>query len=198
MWAIGTKRLTRISDRTFPPGLTMIFCSWIFSEIFFFLITYYRVSVVTALSIEYFKENMSMTAYPPDDKRHFVLSHLTPFGTRLETELIGCASNNPEVKPKSSTTYTIEQNGYKSTNAANKFIRIRWYPCSNTTFFNWKWHRIEISRNNGILPLNTIPGNFCMRPDGLCDLESFIASQQNASELSNYQYAVCDFFARLK
>ena len=85
-----------------------------------------RLSVVTALSIEYFKENLSMSAYPPDPKRHFMLSHLTPFGTRLETEVIGCASANPEAKPKASTIYTLGQNGYNPSDAAHKFIRMRW------------------------------------------------------------------------
>jgi hypothetical protein len=48
-------------------------------------------------------------------------------------------------------------------------------------------------RNNGILPLDTIPGGFCTRPDGICALERFIASQANASALANYQYAVRTF-----
>ena len=85
-----------------------------------------RLSTVTALSVEYFKENLSMSAFPPDPKRRFVLSRLTPFGTRLETEVIGCASANPEVKSASSTIYTIDQNGYDANKATNKFIRMRW------------------------------------------------------------------------
>jgi hypothetical protein len=51
---------------------------------------------------------------------------MTPFGTRLATEVIGCASAAPEAKNKSSTTYTIGQNGYSASNATNKFIRMRW------------------------------------------------------------------------
>lgn len=49
-------------------------------------------------------------------------------------------------------------------------------------------------RNNGILPLDTIPGNFCTRSDGLCSLDRFIQSQARASELANYQYAVSNMF----
>lgn len=83
-------------------------------------------SVVTALSIEHFKQNMSTSVFPPDPKRHFVVSHLTPFGTRLETEVLGCASANPDLKSKASTTYTIGQNGYNPKTAPHKFIRMRW------------------------------------------------------------------------
>jgi hypothetical protein len=126
-------------------------------------------SVVTALSIEYFKEDMSTSAYPPNPDRHFMVSHLTPFGTRLETEVLGCTSATPEVRNTASTIYSIGQNGYKPAHAPHKFIRIRW--------------------NNGILPLDTVPGGFCTRSDGLCPLDRFIQSQASASELANYQYA---------
>lgn len=54
-----------------------------------------------------------------------------------------------------------------------------------------------IDRNNGILPLSTIPGKFCNRPDGLCALDEFVASQANSSELANYQYAVSFFVVKL-
>lgn len=54
-----------------------------------------------------------------------------------------------------------------------------------------RWWQINICcRNNGFLPLDTIPGGFCDQPDGLCSLNSFIKSQARASELANYQYAV--------
>jgi hypothetical protein len=91
-----------------------------------------RVSVVTALSVEYFKADMSTSAYPPDPKRHFVISHLTPFGARLETEVLGCASATPKPKEKASTIYSIGQNGYKPNNAPHKFVRIRWSVSSLT------------------------------------------------------------------
>ncbi len=44
----------------------------------------------------------------------------------------------------------------------------------------------------GILPLNTIRGDFCSvgRTDGLCPMNNFLSSQKNASVLANYQY-VC-------
>lgn len=52
-----------------------------------------------------------------------------------------------------------------------------------------------ISRNNGILPLNTIPGEFCSRPDGLCSVQDFISSQANATALANFQYGVSKIFS---
>lgn len=70
---------------------------------------------------------MSLTDFPPNPNRHFVLSHLTPFGTRLETEVLGCASAEPKAKAKASTIYTSGQNGYDPQNAPHKFIRMRWW-----------------------------------------------------------------------
>jgi hypothetical protein len=53
------------------------------------------ISVLTAMSLDYFRQAPSLTAYPPDPQRHFILSHMTPFAARLVTEVIGCASPNP-------------------------------------------------------------------------------------------------------
>lgn len=52
------------------------------------------VSVLTALSLDYIRDPPSLTQFPPDPNRHFILSHLTPFGGRLVTEVIGFTSSN--------------------------------------------------------------------------------------------------------
>ena len=134
-----------------------------------------------------------MSAYPPDPKRHLMVSHLVPFGARLETEVISCASANPEAKTKASTIYTLGQNGYNPRDATHKFICMRWSVLItgliSVVKLCWLPHR-----NNGIVLLDTIPGSFCTRPDGICALERFITSQVNASALANYQYAVRTFY----
>ncbi|GAB7349237.1 hypothetical protein MBLNU459_g8398t1 [Dothideomycetes sp. NU459] len=128
------------------------------------------ISVLTAMSLDYFREAPSLTQYPPDPKRHFVLSKMTPFGGRLITETIGCSSPNPAAVHNHRTQYYPTQYGYNPANATNKFIRMR--------------------LNNGILPLNTIRGGACLgRTDGLCAMKSFIASQNASYALSNYDYA---------
>lgn len=44
--------------------------------------------------------------------------------------------------------------------------------------------------NNGIVPLNTIRGGQCEgRVDGLCAMDKFLASQEEAMKLANYQFA---------
>lgn len=44
--------------------------------------------------------------------------------------------------------------------------------------------------NNGILPLDTIRGGKCLgRTDGLCAMDDFVASQEEAMKLANYQFA---------
>lgn len=128
------------------------------------------ISVLTALSMDYFKDAPDVSAYPPKANRSFILSHLTPFGGRLHTEVIGCSSANPMAKANASASYYAGQNGYSKDNATHKFIRMR--------------------LNSGILPIASIRGGKCAgRTDGLCSLSNFEASQADAYELANYQYA---------
>ena len=127
------------------------------------------ISTLTALSLDYIKDPPSLTQYPPDPNRHFILSHLTPFSARLVTEVVGCGSGSPTPKNMSQTQYYPTQYGYNPSNASHKFIRMR--------------------LNNGILPLSTIRGGYCgNRTDGLCPMSSFIESQVGASDAANYQY----------
>ena len=83
------------------------------------------VSVLTAASVDYFRSPPSLKQYPPNPNRHFVLSHMTPFGGRLITEVIGCSSANPTAVAKHRTQYSPSQYGYNPANATHKFIRMR-------------------------------------------------------------------------
>lgn len=128
------------------------------------------ISVLTSMSLDYFREHPDLTVYPPDPERHFILSHMTPFGGRLITEVIGCADADPAAVHDHRTQYYPTQYGYDPANAPNKFIRMR--------------------LNHGILPLETIRTGQCLgRTDGLCALGDFLASQYESSELANYQFA---------
>ena len=129
------------------------------------------ISTLTALSLDYFRDPPSLIAVPPNPNRKFILSHLTPFGARLVTEVIGCASSNPPPVPAHRTQYYPTQYGYNAANASNKFIRMR--------------------LNNGILPLHSIRGGACAngRPDGMCAMGAFLKSQEGGETLANYQYA---------
>ncbi|TKA83048.1 hypothetical protein B0A55_00855 [Friedmanniomyces simplex] len=128
------------------------------------------VSVLTSMSIDYFREHPNLHQYPPDPNRHFILSNITPFGARLITEVIGCADADPTAVHSHRTQYYPKQYGYDPANATHKFIRMR--------------------LNNGILPLETIRTGECLgRTDGMCPLDSFLASQWEAEKLANYQFA---------
>lgn len=128
------------------------------------------VSVLTALSVDYFREHPNLSVYPPDPDRHFILSNITPFGGRLITEIIGCASANPTAQHDHRTYYYPAQYGYDPANATHKFIRMR--------------------LNNAIVPLDTIRGGQCLgRTDGLCAIDDFLSSQADADQLANYQFA---------
>lgn len=127
-------------------------------------------SVLTAMSMDYFLAPPDYTSVPPKIGK-FRLSNMTPFGARLTTEVIGCKAATPSAQPYR-TQYYPTQYGYNATDAPHKFIRMR--------------------LNDGILPLNTIRGGSCnetSRVDGLCSMSNFMKSQNNAFELSNYQYA---------
>lgn len=128
------------------------------------------ISVLTAMSLDYINDPPSPTTYPPNPDRHFILSHLTPFAAKLVTEVIGCSEADPTAVHSKRQYYTPTQYGYSADNATHKFIRMR--------------------LNHGILPLSTIRGGACgNRTDGLCEMGNFLASQANAYELSNYNYA---------
>ena len=128
------------------------------------------ISVLTAMSFDYLNDPPSLTQYPPDPNRHFILSHLTPFGGRLITEVVGCASADPTPVAMHRTQYYPTQYGYNPANASHKFLRMR--------------------VNNGILPLSDIRGGACgNRTDGLCTVSGFLKSQSNAYALSNYDFA---------
>ena len=86
------------------------------------------------------------------------------------TEVIGCDCADPKAVQNHRTEYYPTQYGYNPSNASHKFIRMR--------------------SNNGILPIDTIRGGQCAgRTDGLCPMENFLASQESAYALSNYDYA---------
>lgn len=53
------------------------------------------VSTLTAMSLDYFRDPPSLSQYPPDPDRKFILSNMTPFGGRLITEVVGCADADP-------------------------------------------------------------------------------------------------------
>lgn len=127
-------------------------------------------SVLSSASLGFLHQPISLTAYPPPLNQTFHLSNLTPFGARLITEVIGCKDAKPQPE-QHRVQYYPEQYGYQANNATNKFIRMR--------------------LNNGIIPLSTIEGGACAngRPDGLCSMSSFLASQKDAYAKSNYDYA---------
>ena len=128
------------------------------------------ISVLTAMSVDYYKDAPSLTKFPPNPKRRFILSDITPFGANLITEVLTCNSPNPPAKSKARTHYKQGQNGWDAKKAKHKFVRMR--------------------LNNGIVPLASIRGGGCRgRTDGLCAMDKFFDSQKNAEKLANYAEA---------
>ncbi|KAF3916049.1 hypothetical protein ABW21_db0203366 [Orbilia brochopaga] len=129
------------------------------------------ISMLTAMSFDYFKSPPSLSQFPPDPPRKFITSRLIPYGARIVTEVVGCSSNNPAAVHSKRQAYYQGQYGYNASDSTHKFIRMR--------------------LNNGILPVASIRGGACSdRSDGLCEMQQFLQSQANATALANYQY-VC-------
>lgn len=125
--------------------------------------------MLTAESVLYWKDPLPLDVFPPPANRTFRLTYLTPFGTRLYTELIGCAAQDPAEVQTAYTQTWPGSNGYDPSNAPYKFIRQVW--------------------NNAVVPLATIDGGMCAgRTDGMCSLDNFLASQQDAAQKANYAY----------
>lgn len=104
------------------------------------------VSVLTAMSVDYFDAPPNLRQVPPAKNRPFTLSKMTPFGGRLVTEVIGCTSAFPPSLPLASsnrTQYYSGQYGYNAAAATHKFVRLR--------------------LNNGIVPLATIANKMVSR-----------------------------------
>lgn len=120
--------------------------------------------------MDYFRNPPTLTKFPPDPKRPFILSHMTPFGGRLITEVISCSSSNPAAVTAHRTQYYPTQYGYSASSATNKFIRMR--------------------LNYGVLPLNTIRGG-CVRVALMACVRWAVSSRVRLvlMPLSNYDFA---------
>jgi hypothetical protein len=164
-----TNKTIPVSDSSVNSTLDGSTSSFPLGQLFYLDMThdFMLVGFLTALSIEYFRQNLSYNAFPPPENRHFKTTNIIPYAARIITERIGCISSNPIATNVTSTQYTSTQYGYSPSSATYKFIRMK--------------------LNSGILPLNTIQGGYCSnRTDGLCPLQNFLASQAKASAKANY------------
>ncbi|CAF0885280.1 unnamed protein product [Adineta steineri] len=125
-------------------------------------------SVLTALSIDYFHEKPSQI-FPPLINQRFRSSLMSPFGGQLITEKISCMSSTPLETNSIHTKSSSSQNSYST---KYKFVRMK--------------------LNNAILPLDTIRNGFCSvgRRDGLCPMNNFLASQVESIKMANLEF-VC-------
>ena len=125
------------------------------------------VSALTALGMNYFKGPLTGLPYhiphAPNPPEKFQLSQIAPFGARLYTEVLKCSASNPKVKKSKEAT------SYSKSNITNgtRFIRMK--------------------LNEKTLPLHTLGCPF--RPDGLCSLDDFLATQVNSAAKAQYAAA---------
>jgi hypothetical protein len=127
--------------------------------------------VLTALSVDYFKQLPDIHTYPPDQDRLFKSSHIVPFTARLITEVIGCDSAHPQPEKRERVRYYASQYGQNGDKKhQHRFVRMK--------------------LNGAILPMSSIRGDACKgRSDELCPLEKFLKSQELARERANYRQA---------
>ncbi len=128
------------------------------------------VSLLTAMSMDYFKQPPGMGKFPVPTMGHFNISNIGPSGTNLVTEVISCDEDDPKPVKEANPWTTTTGSARISETGGYKFVRIR--------------------LNRGILPLDSIRGGACKsRSDGMCPIEKVLESQAHAYEMSNFDYA---------
>ena len=116
-------------------------------------------AVLTAFGLKQFAPLLPADHYEPDQQ--LIVSHMTPFATRLDIELI--KSPQPVSERRLSKRSEYAQGG-------------------ETTY-------IHFVLNQRTIPLGKSIPVCGQRADGWCELNAFLAFQANALEQSQYDYA---------
>ena len=116
-------------------------------------------SALTAFGLKQFAPLLSTTSYQAD--RELIVSHMVPFGCRLDIELI--SSPKPVKADRSSSGSQYTSGG-------------------NTTY-------IHFILNQRTLPLGKSIAACGQRSDGWCELDTFLQSQANALAEADYDFA---------
>jgi len=117
-------------------------------------------SVLTAFGLTQFGGFISNNTYQAN--RSLIVSNMEPFGARLDIELI----KTPQ--PVSANRTAATSNPYTTGNA--------------TTY-------IHFVLNQRTIPLGQSLSACGKRSDGWCELQTFLGTQANALQLSNFDYA---------
>ncbi|KAI9747290.1 MAG: hypothetical protein M1835_002153 [Candelina submexicana] len=114
-------------------------------------------SILTAFGLTQFAQPLPATGPPP--RQQLIVSHMEPFGARLDIEII--KAPQPVSGNRTGTGYTSGP---------------------PTTY-------IHFILNQRTIPLGVSFPSCGNRADGWCELNTFIATQSNALALANYNYA---------
>lgn len=124
------------------------------------------ISVLTAFGLTQFRDEppLSPTAYP--GKHNFTVSHLTPFGARLDIEII--KAPRPVRADRTGTGYVEEEDAQGEGAGETKYI--------------------HFVLNQRTIPLGySFPECDAARVDGWCELETFLKVQEKMPELANFE-----------
>lgn len=114
-------------------------------------------SILTAFGLKQFAQLLQPTQYP--GPHNFTVSHITPFGARLDIEVI-----------KTPKPFKADRSGYEKDGGETKYIHF--VLNQRTVPLGWSFPDCDVSRL-----------------DGWCELETFLNVQQGMPELAAYDRA---------
>jgi hypothetical protein len=115
------------------------------------------ISVLTAFGLTQFAEPLDPDAYPGE--HNFTVSHMTPFGARLDIEII-----------KTPTPLAVDRSGFMSMGDETKYIHF--VLNQRTIPLGWSFPECD-----------------AQRVDGWCELETFLKVQDTMAAKAQYEHA---------
>lgn len=114
-------------------------------------------SIITAFGFKQFAQLLQPTEYP--GPHNFTVSHITPFGARLDIEII-----------RTPKPFKADRSGYDESGGETKYIHF--VLNQRTLPLGWSFPECDVERK-----------------DGWCELETFLKVQEEMPGLANYDKA---------
>ncbi|KZL87955.1 histidine acid phosphatase [Colletotrichum incanum] len=114
-------------------------------------------SILTAFGLKQFSQLLQPTEYP--GPHNFTVSHITPFGARLDIEII-----------KTPKPFKADRSGYDEDGGETKYVHF--VLNQRTVPLGWSFPECDVERK-----------------DGWCEFETFLRVQQDMPELADYDRA---------
>lgn len=126
------------------------------------------INVYAALNLTVLARDGPLSATKMKRNRSWVSSRVAPFGSNMQIQILSCGDSPTSTSHTSSTTYTS----------------------STTTTSSGSTDNVRIIINDGVVSLKGLQGCPAQK-DGLCPLDTFVASQKKLVEKADWEWACC-------